>query len=398
MDTDATLKPWHYYRMLAGAFLCYLGMVMPMSSISLYVTDGWGMSNLAAGAAAGAAFFTTIFCRKPAGDRADRLGGKRCFLQGSLWYAGGGFFCLFAAWPGLPLELRLAALVAGRMILGIGESLTNVSMACWIVGLQGADKAGRIFATLGMAVYGAAAVGGRAGFYLYQNHGFFGLILASSCAPLLAFFLTRGCPEAEPGGCAPTEKPSLGEVMGRIWRLGLPSGLIAVGFAVVGAFLSKTFVARGWEYAGWGFTLCGCGFVVMRVFIGHLPDKIGGLRVAALSAAVETAGLSLLFLADGPVTGLAGALLTGAGVSMVFPSNAMEITRVVPGRMRGSALSSYNIFLDAAYGFSAPFAGMLADRWGDGASYLFAALSSALGLALILCNIARAKRMAPGNR
>lgn len=379
-------RPGQFARMMAAAFLCYLGMVMPMSSISVHVTEAWGLSNLVAGIAAGIAFLSTIVYRKPAGDRIDCQGGKHCFRHGCLWYAAGGAVCLLAAAETLPLPVRLGALLGGRLVLGIGESLNTAGMAYWSVNLKGVDKAGQVFATLGMSVYGAAAVGGQAGFYLYQHTGFFGLMLVSTLTPLGAYLITGGCPDAGRNEVSPV-KPSLGKVLRYIWHLGVPTCLIGVGFAVVGAFLSKTFVARGWEYAGWGFSACGFGFVIMRVFIGHLPDRIGGLPVAAVSAVAEMCGLYMLFFAPGQVFALFGAFLTGAGVSMVFPSLGMEVAKTVPTEMRGASLSSYNIFIDVAYGFSGPIAGLLVDRWGEGAAFLFAAQMATLGLFAVLLNM-----------
>ncbi len=78
---------------------------------------------------------------------------------------------------------------------------------------------------------------------------------------------------------------------------------------------------------------------------------------------------------------------TGAGVSMVFPSNGSEIAKTVSTTIRGTSLSCYNIFTDIAYGFSAPVAGFFTDRWGDGAAYLFAALCATVGMAMMLNNL-----------
>lgn len=379
-------RSYSFFAMMFSAFLCYLSLIMPMSSLSVFVTHEWGMSNTVAGVAVGAAFFVTILFRKAAGDRVDKIGGKPCFLQGALWYVAGGCVCLLVAVEALPVEARLAALLAGRAILGIGECLCNVSMACWAVDLLGVDKSGRIFATLGMSMYASAAVGGQLGFYLYSNYGYFGLTLVCTLSPLLGYFLSRSRPDS-PCGREPQPAAPFLTVMRSICRLGMPSMFCAVGFAVVGAFLSKTFVDRGWEYAGLAFTACGIGFVAMRPCIGHLPDKIGGMPVATFSCSVELVGLYMLWLAGSPETALLGSFLTGAGVSMVFPSNGSELVKSIPLKMRGSALSCYNIFMDIAYGFSGPVAGFFTDKWGDGAAYLFAALSATLGLAMILNNL-----------
>ena len=181
-------------------------------------------------------------------------------------------------------------------------------------------------------------------------------------------------------------RTGLREVLGITFGLSLPAGLHAVGFAVLGAFLSKTFLDRGWEYASLAFTFCGLGFVCMRMFIGHLPDRTGGLPVAAFSGGCEMAGLYLLWLAPGPIPALAGSFLAGAGCSMVYPSLSLEVARKAPAGLRGVCLSSYCMSLDAAYCFSGPVAGLIMDRLGGGddhLAYLMAALAATLGQALI---------------
>lgn len=387
-----TNKSTQFVRMMCAAFLCYMAMVMPLSSLTIQVTQEWGLSNLMAGIVAEAAFFITMACRKPAGDLSDRQGGKYCFLRGCFLYAIGSGVCLLGALAVLPIPARYAAVVAGRFVLGVAESLCNVGMAHWAVSILGVAKAGRVFATVGMSMYAAVAVGGQAGFVLYARTGFAGLLVACVLSPLAAFLLVRTCEDGGKSEASAT-KVSLRQVISRIWRLSLPASFSAVGFPVLGTFLTKTFLDRGWRYAGLGLTFWGIGYVVMRIFIGHLPDKIGGLPVAAWSAVVQMSGLYLLWLAPGPYHALAGSFLTGAGTSMVLPSLCMEIVRSVPAVFRGSAISCYNIFIDVSYAFAGPIAGFFTDRFGDDFSYLFAAAASTVCLAMVL-NLRRQRRKA----
>lgn len=379
-----------FARMMVAVFLCYQAMVMPLPILSVMVARDWGMSNFLAGAAAGSAYFITLFCRKAAGDLADRQGGRKCYLQGCVLYALGGCVCLLAA-VDMPVTFRFAALLAGRMVVGVGESIANIGMTCWAVGLIGDVKAGRVMATIGMSMYAAVAFGGQIGFMLFERTGFVGLMIACIGAPLIGLSLIRGVPGSALPVAAPV-KSSLRYVMGKIWRLGLPACFHAVGFAVLGAFLAKTFLEKGWPYAGWGLTCYGAGFVIMRLFIGHLPDRIGGLPVATGSAVVEIVGLCLLWLATGPMTALAGAFLTGAGCSMIFPSIAIEIMRLMPKSLRGAALSDYNIFLDVSYGFAGPAAGFFTDYFGDSFAYFLAALAAVAGFGMLLSQLRRRQR------
>jgi predicted MFS family arabinose efflux permease len=296
--------------------------------------------------------------------------------RGLLIYTAAGLICLLATWPALSAAESYVVLIVGRLVLGLGESVAMIGMMGWAIGLMGQARSGRVISLVGMGMYGAFAAGGPLGLALLDRLGFASLMVACMVLPLVGLAMVNWLPAVEPHA-GPRE--SLWRIIGRIWRPGAAVGLQGVGFAALGAFFSLYFLSRGWPHAGLGLTFFGVGFVAMRLVCGHLPDRIGGTRVAALSLIVEACGQYLIWLATGPYTALAGALLTGLGCSMVFPSMGTEVVKRVPPQLRGTAIGGFAAFQDLAYGATGPVVGVLADHSGYSPVFLIGGIASTLG-------------------
>ena len=68
-----------------------------------------------------------------------------------------------AGWSRLSAAGDYAVLIAGRLLLGLGESLTMVGMISWAIGLMGPARSGKVISLVGTGMYGAFAVGGPLG-------------------------------------------------------------------------------------------------------------------------------------------------------------------------------------------------------------------------------------------
>ncbi|TJZ77379.1 MFS transporter [Chitiniphilus eburneus] len=380
LSRDAT--QWRLLLLIAILFISYLCIGMSLPVVPVYITGQLGLGNVWAGLGVGIVFFATIVSRGHAGSLSDRLGAKVATGRGLACYVAGALVALVAGLPFASPWVAFLILLAGRLLLGLGESLVVIGVIAWGIGLVGPARSGSALALIGAAVYGALAVGGPIGLALFEWLGFAGTMAVSALLPGIGLVAIRRLPgvAAHPGA----ERPPFRIVLGRIWAYGSIICLQGIGFAAISAFFVLHFRAQGWPHAGLGLTAFGGGFVLVRALCGRLPDRIGGLPVAIGSLAVEIVGQALIWGATSPALALAGAFLTGVGCSMIFPAIGREVVHRVAPHLRGTALGGFSAFQDIAYGLTGPLAGFLADRTGYADVFLVGSLAAAAGLAMAI--------------
>jgi MFS family permease len=365
----------------AALFCGYLCVGLPLPVVPLFIHDRLGFSNLIVGLVIGVQFLAAVLTRGYAGRLTDHYGGKRSALQGAAVSVLSGLFYLFAAMRGLSPAISLAIIVVGRLTAGFAESQLVTGCASWSIASVGPQRAGISMSWTGIAMFAALAIGAPIGMALYQAYGPRATMIACVVAPLVAAAIAFGTTAyTSPSG----PRLPFYRVIGQIWHEGLSLMLQGVGLSGLTVFASLYFAARGWGHAGLVMTAFGGGFIFVRVVLGHLPDKIGGYRVALWSLAVEAIGQALIWGAPREVAALGGALVTGLGCALVFPALGVEaLKRVLPAN-RGSAMGAFIAFLDIAYGVAGPAAGLVAGLFGYAAVYLLGAASAVLGAALIV--------------
>jgi MFS family permease len=227
----------------------------------------------------------------------------------------------------------------------------------------------------GIAMFAALAIGAPIGMALYHSYGFEVAMISCMVAPLVAAAIAISATSytSTSGLRLPFYR-----VVGQIWREGLGLMLQGVGLSGLTAFASLYFAAHGWGHAGLVMTAFGAGFIFVRVALGSLPDKIGGYRVAFWSLVTEAIGQLMVWGAPNEIVALAGAFVTGLGCALVFPALGVAALK------RGSAMGAFVAFLDIAYGFAGPAAGLIAGGFGYAAVYLLGTLSAALGALLVV--------------
>ena len=364
-----------------AVFIGFLTIGLPLPVLPLHLHDALGMGTLVVGLVIGTQFAAALLSRAWAGHVADSQGAKRAVVMGLLAASASGVAYLaslgFVASP----TASVWVLLLGRVLLGCGESLVVTGALSWGVGLAGPQNAGKVMAWVGIAMYGAYAVGAPAGVAVNGRWGFSGIAVAAVILPLVSLLLIASVRAVAPTAARRTP---FYKVLGQVWSAGLGLALSSVGFGVITAFIALLFAERGWGNASLAFTAFGLAFIGARLFFGHLPDKLGGARVALVCVLVEAVGQLLIWGADTAALAYAGAALTGFGYSLAFPGFGVEAVRRAPPQSRGAAMGAYVAFLDISLGLTGPALGAVAGAWGLGSVYLVGALAVASSVLVAL--------------
>ena len=347
-----------------------IGLALPV--LPLHVAHGLGLSAFVVGLVTGTQFAASLLSRIWAGNYADKKGAKRGVVAGLLAaQASGLLYLLSIAFTNSPAT-SVGILLLGRAVLGAAESFIITGAVSWGLALVGREGAGRVIAWIGTAMFAALAIGAPIGTALYSASGFGAVALATAVLPFATLLLLVRLPAVKPPGT--NVKAAFGRVVKAVWLPGIGAALSSIGFGAILAFASLLFAQRDWAPVWIGFSAYAVALVAARLGLGHLPDKLGGARVALVSALIETAGLALIWLAPGVLVAGIGAALTGFGYALVYPALGVEAVRRAPPQSRGLVMGIYTAFLDVALGFGTPALGLIAGFTELGTVFLVTAI------------------------
>ncbi|MCP1439186.1 MFS family permease [Erwinia persicina] len=362
-------------------FAAYLTIGLPLAVLPGYVHDVMGYSAFWAGLVVSLQYFATLVSRPHAGRFADLLGPKRVVVAGLCGCLISGLcYALAALTATLPM-VSLLLLCFGRIVLGIGQSFAGTGSTLWGVGVVGSLHIGRVISWNGIFTYGAMAIGAPLGVGIYRWGGLLLLAGVVTAIALLAVLMALPRPAVKSSKGRPLPFRA---VLGKIWRFGTLLAMGSAGFGVIATFITLFYQDKGWDGAAWALTLFSGAFVGTRLLFPNAINRHGGLMVAAVCFAVEAVGLFLVWGAADPWMAKLGALLTGAGFSLVFPAIGVVAVKAVPAQNQGSALATYTAFMDLALGITGPLAGLVMSYAGVPVIYLVSALLVCLAMLLTL--------------
>jgi MFS family permease len=363
------------------------GLALPV--LPLHVHQGLGFGTFVVGLVSGSQFAAALVARVWSGRYADRRGAKRAVAAGLVAAAAAGLLyglsLRFAAAP----ATSVAILLLGRALLGGAESFIITGALSWGLALVGAQHAGKVIAWIGTALYAAFAIGAPAGTTLYATYGFVAIALATTVVPLAGLLLIAPLRQVAP---LPRAQPPIATVLRAVLVPGIGLACSGLGFGAITTFITLLFVERGWTPAWLAMSAFALAFVVARVALGHLPDRMRGATVALVSLLIEAAGQALIWLAPSSTLALAGTVLSGLGYALVYPGFGVEAVRSVPAQSRGLAMGTYTAFLDLALGIANPVLGLIAGGAGLKTVFLastFGALAAAIVAIRLLRTSAR---------
>jgi MFS family permease len=366
------------------SFICYLSIGLPLAVLPAFVHLQLGFHAALAGLVISIQYIATFLSRPWAGRISDHRGARISVLWGMAACTLSGLLLLAAALRFSP-SLTLAALVASRLALGVGESLGSTGATLWGITSAGPKHTARVIAFNGMATYGGLALGAPLGVILDQHRGLASLGLLTTLLCASSFILAQ---RKSPVPIAPGEHLPFRDVLGRIAPHGMALALGGIGYSVLATFVTLYYLSRYWNPNGAALCLTafGVAFIAARLLFIHAIDRFGGFLVSLVCLSVESMGVLLMWSAGSPWMTSCAAALTGFGFSLVFPALGVEAVKRVPIHNRGTALGVFTGFSDVSFFLVGPIAGAVIGAWGYSSAFLFALASvlASLGIVLVL--------------
>jgi MFS family permease len=359
--------------------LCSLANLVQSIAFDLFLhfpgfLHGLGTGDVEIGVLFGLTGVSAILARPPIGRSMDTRGRCHVILLGNAVN-----ICALSLY--LTVESVGPGLYAIRILHGIAEAMLFTAFFTYA-----ADCVPSARRTEGLALFGVSgmlpiALGGVLGDVILKRWDFDVLFMTSCGLAVLAFLLSLPLRDLPRGGGE--EEPSRGFWAALTQRDLLPLWLVTCAFTLALASIF-TFVKRfvdetGLATVGTFFSAYAGVAIVVRMFLGWMPDRVGPKRVLFPALGAMVAGFFLLATAGSAFQVLAAGTLFGIGHGYAFPVLFGIVITRARWADRGSAMGIFTALFDVGAVVGGPLTGALITLAGFGAGFGAAGAIIAVG-------------------
>ncbi len=354
-----------------------------------------------------------------AGRLADHIGRKPLLVFGWLIALPIPFLLMFApSWGWI---------VAANILLGVNQGLAWSMTVTGKIDLVGPRRRGLAMGINEFSGYAGVAVGGYLGGFL---GGVYGLRVAPflfALAVIVAMLITsqtlvretRPYTELEarrqadkPAGAVPADiegppavRPSLWQVVAlttwgdRALAAASQAGLVEkFTDTLVWGLFPLYFARRGLSPATIGAIVAAYAgtWAVLQLWTGDVTDRVGRKWPIAGGMWLAAGGIALVAATATVAWWVAGSVLMGVGMALLYPTLLAAVSDVAAPRWRATSLGVYRFWRDSGYAFGGLAIGAVADAFGLLAGFWAAALLMALSgllVALLMYETLPARRV-----
>ena len=362
-------------RMVTGRFLVvtlatfayFVGLGSLLPTLPRYVDDELGGNGFQVGLVVGAFAVSAAVVRPWAGRLGDRYG-RRVLLSGGALVVG----LTTLAYTQVD---AVPALVALRLVTGLGEAAVFVGAATATQDMAPAHRRGEAASYFSVALYSGLALGPALGEHLAATAGYHRVWLVAGGAALVAAALGLGTPHV-PAPDAPRPTSLLHPAAlapGLVLMLGL---IPFTGFA---AFLAVYGPDIGLHDTGPVFFAYAGVVLAIRLFGAKLPDRLGWRRASTFALAAVVFGAAVLAVWASVVAVWIAAACLAAGMSLLYPALFSAALEGVPDHERSQAVGTFSLFFDLSQGVGAPLLGLVVAVSSERGAFAVAAAAGAAG-------------------
>jgi MFS family permease len=355
----------------AGVFyFLAIGVVLP--EVPKYVKHELNGGSLEVGIAVGALFVGAVLLRPVAGRIGDRYGRKLLIVSGAATVG--------VSMLGYAVANSIGALVAARIVTGLGEAAFFVGAATMITDLAPVERRGEAISYWSVAVYSGFAFGPAIGETVQGHFGYTTLFLLACGLGLTSAVL--GCftedieRERDDGPPQPLiNRRALGP--GAV----LFAGLVAT--AAFGAFIPLYAPDVGIEDVAIVFVVFGLLVLVIRIFGARLPDVLGGALAGTVALAAGGAGMLCIALWPSAVGLMVGVAAFAVGAAFMYPAMLLMALEGSTEQDRGSAVGTISSCFDLSQGLGSLMVGAVAALTSYRGAFAASSVASVVGIVVL---------------